>query len=271
MFVRYTIILGSFFSFSYCIKMIFMFSGEIIKFKYVDYSFNIYVVYNIVVYIILIFLNYIAYYFGYIYLINFNFIFSILTVLSLSSIFVYLDFKKIIILTNFYLINKKLKGFFKSIFTFFCIKYKNKIRFLLYKILLIILILYSLFKFLIKKDYSFETTHTLLFYLVIIIIFFILVESYIRKKKTTLKFIYLILLFFICLFFYYQVDYIWAKMSVTFPDLTRFLDVLYNSGCEASNDITPIEEGSNLSKFLSKLFKFIGELVEYIESIIKGK
>lgn len=101
-FVRYTIILGSFFSFSYCIKMIFMFSGEIIKFKYVEYSFNIYVVYNILVYAILIFLNYIACYFGYVDLINLNFIFSILTVISVSSILVYLDFKKIFIITNFY-------------------------------------------------------------------------------------------------------------------------------------------------------------------------
>lgn len=99
-----------------------------------------------------------------------------------------------------------IKIFLKKIFSVFQKMYKTRV--FLYIAMFILFLFYALFKFLIKKDYSFETTHTLFFYLTLILVFIIFVESFIRDRKLTLSVIYFILLSTLYLLFINQVDYI---------------------------------------------------------------
>lgn len=99
-----------------------------------------------------------------------------------------------------------IKIFLKKIFSVF--QKMCKTRVFLYIAMFTLFLFYALFKFLIKKDYSFETTHTLFFYLTLILVFIIFVESFIRDRKLTLSVIYFILLSTLYLLFINQVDYI---------------------------------------------------------------
>ena len=187
------------------------------------------------------------------------------------NFFVYFDLFKIFFL-------KKLFEFYKK---FMCyigelnilirkLDFKKKLKltlpFLHWGVLLLYFV-YALTYVIFFSDKSFQVMHVFAFYTVFVFLAWIYAEYLKRDFNKAIKRLLILIFIVIIVLLYYQIEYINAKLSVSFPSVRRFIDL---SGYASYGGSDVDEKMGVWRKFLFKFFFKVNRFVNSIYYFVTG-